>query len=149
MPKKKVFQLSGLFVIYLVIIIGVYSTYGEDKVSKERLVGGQCEYKQYEGHAKIISITKIADSISYLPERYEVKFIFTPEREIKESFAQTEGREFLLMLSNSSYPGPKFLKKYGIEIDRVFDCYLRVITKGTCTPILFEFPSIRLDDYED
>ncbi len=46
-----------------------------------------------------------------------------------------------------SYPGPQFLEKYGIGVGKVFDCYLKVIIKGTCTPMLFEFPSIRLDDY--
>jgi len=51
------------------------------------------------------------------------------------------------LLSNLSYPGKAFLEKYDIAVSRDFDCYLKVIIKGTCTPILFEFPSIMLDDY--
>lgn len=126
-----------------------YSNYAvaEDKVKDEHLVGGQCQYKQYEGHAKVISITKKSESDSYLKERYEVKFSFTPDQKIKETYAQTEGKEFLLLLSNSSYSGPKFLEKYGIEIASILKCNMKVIIKGTCTPIIFEFPSIRLDDY--
>ncbi len=135
------------FQVLIVFFICVCSTCAEDRVKGERLVGGQCEYKQYKGYAKIISITKKSDFDSYSHERYEVKFLFIPEQEIKEKYVQTEGKEFLLLLSNSSYPGQKFLEKYGIEIGKVFDCYIKVIIKGTCTPILFEFPSIRLDDY--
>ena len=136
-----------LILTIIMSLIWVSSSYAGDKVNRERLVGGECEYKQYEGQVRIISITKITDRISYSRESYEVKFIFFPDQEVKESFAQTEGREFLLLLSNGSYPGPKFLEKYRIEVGRVFDCYLKVIIKGACTPILFEFPSIRLDDY--
>jgi len=51
------------------------------------------------------------------------------------------------MLKNSGYPGPKFLEKYGIEAGKSFECHLKVIVKGTCTPILFEFPTIDLRDY--
>ena len=76
-----------------------------------------------------------------------VKFSFFTEEEIKEAHGKVEGKEFLLTLANSWYPGPKFLRKYGIEVDRSFDCYLKVITKGTCTPILFDFPAINLSDY--
>lgn len=134
-------------VLIIFLILYVYCVYAEDTVAGERLVGGQCEYKEYEGRAEIISITKKSEPDSYPYERYEVKFLFTPDQEIKEAYAQTEGKEFLLLLSNSSYPGPKFLEKYGIKIGTVFACYLKVIIKGTCTPVLFKFPSIRLDDY--
>ena len=128
-------------------LILVPFTYAEDKIRERQLVGDQCEYKQYEGTAEIISIAKIARSIHDPLERDEVRFKFVPYKRIEETFARTEGREFLLMLSNSSYPGRRFLEKYGIEVGKVFDCHLKVITKGTCTPVLFEFPSIKLDDY--
>jgi hypothetical protein len=136
-----------LIIPIIFTLICVSSTYGGDKMGGGRFVGGQCEYKEYEGRAEIISITRIARSIHDPYEREEVKFKFIPYREIQESFARTEGREFFLMLSNSSYPGPKFLERYGIDVGKVFDCHLKVISQGTCTPTIFEFPSIRLDDY--
>ena len=135
------------FQVLIVFFICVCYAYTDETVEGNRLVGGQCEYKQYKGHAKIISITEKSEPDSYSHKRYEVKFLFIPDQEIKEPYAQMEGREFLLLLSNSSYPGPKFLEKYSIEIGKVFACNLKVIIKGTCTPIFFEFPSIRLDDY--
>jgi hypothetical protein len=140
-----VMKLASSFLI--VIFTGAFLTFAGDTGEEEHLIGGQCEYKVYEGSAKIISIAKKSGPDNYPYERYEVKFTFTPDQEIKEAYAQTEGKEFLLMLTNSSYPGSKFLEKYGIEIGKIFACYLKVITKGTCTPVLFEFPDVKLDDY--
>ena len=119
------------------------------------VVGGPCQYKQYQGTATIISIykkemaKKARDSPYGGPfyQRYKVMFSFSPDQEIEEAWAQVEGRQFLLMLNNSHYPGPKFLEKYGIKQGKTFDCYLKVITKGTCTPVLIEFPTINLSDY--
>jgi len=125
-----------------VSFIDVSPAFAQEGAQEKFVVGGSCQYKKYKGRAEIISITKKG-----VPDSYEVKFSFHSDQEIKETFAQTKGREFPLMLSNFSHPGPKFLEKYGIEVGRVFDCYLNVITKGTCTPIIFEFPSINLDDY--
>lgn len=122
------------------------AAFAGDVEKGESLVGGRCEYKSYAGKARIVSIEKAPSKISS-SEGYEVKFVFLSSGSVEESFARTEGKEFLLLLADSSHPGPKFLKKYGIEAGRVFDCILKVITKGTCTPVLFEFPSIRLDDY--
>jgi|GEM_PF-970479 len=115
-----------------------------------RVSGGPCEYKIYKGLARIISIRKKEMPKGYggpSHESYEVKFSFSTEEEIKEAHGKVEGREYTLKLTNSWYPGPKFLKKYGIEEGKSFDCDLKVITKGTCSPVLFDFPTIDLSDY--
>ncbi|MCK4782820.1 MAG: hypothetical protein KAV87_03645 [Desulfobacteraceae bacterium] len=123
-----------------------------DNSAERRVVGGPCEYKAYRGHAKIVSIHK-----KELPPKvggpsnvvYEVKFSFTPHEEIQERYGQVEEKEYLLLLANSSYPGPGFLKKYGIKLNKCFECYLKVITRGACTPVLFDFPTIDLCDYSE
>jgi hypothetical protein len=137
-------KLTGGFLIFFLVIFLMNAKIG---MTGERLVGGQCEYNEYKGTAKIMSITKAAGSPGDSKERYEVKFSFVTDQEIKEPFVRTEGKEFDLMLRNSSLPGPDFLKKYGVEVGKDFDCYLKAIRKGTCTPMLFEFPDIKLDDY--
>ncbi len=109
--------------------------------------GGPCEYKKYKGSAKIVSITQKSALPNCSHDIFEVKFTFSPDQEVTETFARTEGKEFVLLLNNSEYPGPKFLKKYDIQVDKVFECHMKVITKGTCTPVIFEFPTIKLDDY--
>ena len=122
----------------------------ETKRPAPRMGGGPCEYTIYKGIARIISVQKKEMPKGYggpSHESYEVKFSFFTEEKIQEPHGRVEGREYILKLTNSWYPGPKFLRKYGIEVDRSFDCYLKVITKGTCTPILFDFPAINLSDY--
>ena len=118
--------------------------------SAPRVVGGPCEYKQYKGQATITSIRKKELPENYggpSYESYEVKFSFFSEKEIKEAHGQVKGREYILMLTNSWYPGPKFLEKYRIKAGKSFECYLKVIIRGTCTPVLFDFPTIDLSDY--
>lgn len=120
-----------------------------DELNRKPVFGGQCEYRKYSGLARIISISKKRPP-NYggsFYENYEVKFSFYTDERIKERHGQVEGKEYLLLLNNSFYPGPGFLKKYGIEVGKYFDCYLKVITRGTCTPVLFDFPTIDLSDY--
>ncbi|MHC1632007.1 MAG: ABC transporter substrate-binding protein [Methanotrichaceae archaeon] len=57
------------------------------------------------------------------------------------------GREYLLQLCNSWYPGPRFLEKYNITEGAIFGCTLSLITKGTCSPIVFKFDEIDNCDY--
>jgi|MudIll2142460700_1097286.scaffolds.fasta_scaffold810371_1 hypothetical protein len=132
-----------IFMTLLVSFICVYRAYADQGF----IDGGPCEYKQYKGRAKIISIIPKDENPGYSHEVFEVKFSYTPDRKVDEIFAQTEGRVFELQLTNSWNPGPKFLRKYGIEVGKEFACYMKVITRGTCTPVIFEFPSIKLDDY--
>jgi hypothetical protein len=100
-------------------------------------VGGRCEYARYSGEARIISIAEKDD------HRYEVKFLFTPATEIKGQPLITKGREYLMLTDNFIYPDGAYLKRNGIAADKVFDCDIKVIIKGSCTPVLFEFPSLK------
>ncbi len=122
----------------------------QGKLAASKVMGGPCEYRKYKGKAKITSVHKreMPDDYGMLSyETYEVRFSFHTNQKVEEAHGKVEGKEYTLMLNNSWYPGPKFLQKYGIEVGKSFDCYLKVITKGTCTPILFEFSSIDLSDY--
>jgi hypothetical protein len=134
-------KMIELLIVFFICVSSAYA------LCESSLMGGPCEYKQYNGRANIISITVKSEAHNDSHETYRVKFAFTSDQEIQENFAQTEGKEFVLLLNNSNYPGPKFLEKYDIQVGKVFDCYMKVITKGTCAPVVFEFPTIRLDDY--
>ena len=126
--------------ILMVVWVGAFPLGGDCESVTEPSIGGPCDYKHYEGVAKIISINPRPGAS---PERYEVRFEFYPAQEIKEPFAQTEGRKFLLLTRRGSYPGATFLDGNGIEVGKIFDCVLNVIAKGTCTPTIFEFPSFK------
>jgi hypothetical protein len=126
------FRVGILMTVPLVLLFFIHADAG----TEPRRVGGRCEYASYSGVAKIISIVEKND------DRYEVKFQFTPHARIKELPVLTEKREFLMLIDNSLYPNRLYLKRNGIVADKIFDCVIKVIIKGSCTPILFEFPSM-------
>ena len=138
--------MSLFVVVHLLILLWLPLLWAGSEGFKGRM-GGPCEYNQYRGKARIASVTRMAEQHQGR-ETFEVKFNFLPEEEIKESFARVEGREFLLLLTNSTYPEGIFLERYQIKTGKILDCILKVIRKGTCTPMLFEFPGINLSDYE-
>ena len=139
-------SVMSLFVgVHLLILLWLSLLWADSEGFKGRM-GGPCEYNQYRGKARITSIKGLPEP-NQGREKFEVKFIFLPEEEIKESFARVEGREFLLLLTNSTYPEGIFLERYQIKTGKTLDCILKVIRKGTCTPMLFDFPGINLSDY--
>jgi hypothetical protein len=134
---------------------GVIIQYTPTPARSKVRVGGPCDYNDYPGTAVITKVVATDRSIQqglvsggagY--QGIEVRFTFTPDGEIKEDWARKAAeREQLFQLANSWYPGPRFLDKYGIELNKSFRCIFKVITKGTCTPALFDFPDIKRDDY--
>lgn len=125
------------------------------KPETENVVGGPCSYSHYPGIATIIRVKKTEESrrqarTSGGPgyEGYEVWFVFKTDQLIKEEWARKSvKREHLFRLVNSWYPGPRYLKKYDIKVGSEYKCTLKVITSGTCTPIIFEFDQLKPDDY--
>jgi len=111
-------------------------------------VGGDCQYKKYHGCAKIVSVS-LTRPVGYSDDRYEVEFTFTPDQKVQEPFAKTEGRDFLLLLNNGSYPKLTFIEKYNIKVGKTLDSTLAVIVKGTCTPTYFDFPFITPEDIKE
>ena len=67
--------------------------------------------------------------------------MFYPKQKISERFAQLDGKENLLLTKRQAYPSASFIQRNGIEVGKEFDCILKVIVKGTCTPTIVEFPS--------
>ena len=121
------------------------------------LLGGGCSYDDYPGACEIVSVLKTEDSSHQAEveggpgyEGYEVWFVFSPDEPMNLDEEQEEkilGSEHLLQLCNSWYPGPRFLEKYDITEGAVFDCTLKLIASGTCSPIVFEFDEIDRCDY--
>jgi hypothetical protein len=112
--------------------------------------GGPCHYHAYPGVCRVTSVRQIESNqdhgeLPYLG--YEVQFTFHTEERIEPHHSQLLKIDYHLRLTNSWPPGPRYLKKYGITEGKSFDCRLQVIVKGTCTPILFEFPAIDRSDY--
>jgi hypothetical protein len=125
-------------------------------VPAEKLrVGGPCEYGEYAGTATITRVEQTERSRRQAKnvggagyEGYEVWFRFAPSSKIREEWARSAAvREHRFSLMNAWHPGPKYLRKYGIKPGLKCRCVMKVIKKGTCTPIVFDFPGIKRDDY--
>lgn len=130
---------AGLNVPILIIcLIPLFACNAADPTSTRPLVGGACEYKKYKGEAEIVSVIKRPGAL----QEYEIKFAFHPQEIIREEFARPEGKTWTLVRKDSSYPKKDFLTQYDIKKGKRLPCYLKAITRGTCTPVLFEFPTI-------
>lgn len=124
-------------------LVSIFLSYGllvsaDDNNINTSTVGGECTYKQYDGSARITSITQKNYSNN---DSYIIKFVFYPNQEITEPFAQFESRELILLTKAGVYPNTSFLQENGIEVDKYFNCILKVIVNGRCTPTIFEFPT--------
>ncbi len=136
--------------LFFLILITVSCTKAEPG-RPDRMVGGACQYKSYPGTAKVLAFEKIPAKKAVEKgggDEYDVRFIFYPETTPIEKFAQVEGKTHRLVLMNGSLPKEGFLKKYGISPGKTLPCHLDVIVKGTCTPVVFQFPTVDLTDYE-
>ncbi len=137
-----------IFILTLMIWIPIHSSEMKIRDNSSKMVGGPCEYKEYKGTAEIMSIQKIikneaSDTNKKYADSYNITFKFYPDENIQETFVNTKEREFILTLSNSTYPDLCFIQKNGIKVGKQLDCLLKVITKGFCTPVIFTFPALK------
>lgn len=140
-------ELTAVKVVFLfgtVLLLSILPIFrhGDAAAEPEPMVGGPCEYKAYAGMAEVISVTRAGSAENRSKDEYEVKCSFHPEGHIEEQFAQTAAREFRLYVDNDVNPGRRFIDQYDIKVGKRIPCVLRVIVRGTCTPVLFEFPWI-------
>jgi len=118
-------------------------------------VGGRSTYEDYAGKATITKIEKTERSKAQVKvnggpgyEGYAIWFTFSTDKELKQEWAKNAlKKERLLQLTNSWYPGPKYLEKYGIKKGQTFKCTMKVITSGTSSPIVFRFEGLDRADY--
>ncbi len=128
----------------------------EEKMSNEGTgfsQGGPCTYASYEGRAEIVRVTQTRTSRAQSTviggpgyQGYEVWFRFVP-KSANRSIEPIAGREHLFTLRNGWYAGPRYLEKYGIQPGEKYPCILKLIEKGTCAPVVFEFETIDSRDY--
>jgi len=126
-----------LYLILPLMLLLILSACG--MASSSQRVGGPCAYKQYQGDAEIVSVTPAKG----MTGEYEIRFSFHPQEKIQEEFARVEGKQWVLVRNDSSFPKKDFLQQYDIKKGNRFPCYMKVIIRGTCTPVLFDFPTIR------
>jgi len=135
------FWVLGLAAISMVLMFIVMLLVGGDtpeSPSSKAHAGGPSTYKQYHGEAQIDSITPLQET----PDAYDIKFTFHPREAVREAFANPENRQWSLFRNDFSFPKEDFLKKHDIQIGKRLPCIMNVITRGSSTPVLFDFPTI-------
>jgi len=155
------YRLFSLLLILVFIITATACEPRPDAAGQEKpisgglIVGGACEYALYEGTAIIVRVEQTADSKAQVDvvggagcPGYEVWFTFETAAHIEQEWVRKAvAKEHLLLLKNRWYVGEKYVAKYGITEQSRHPCTVQVITKGTCTPIIFTFDEIDTTDY--
>jgi hypothetical protein len=135
---------SRISSIVCIVILGAVlgCAMSEPGAGKTPPVGGPCQYRSYPGQAEIVSVSKLEAASVSAGERYEVTFRFIPDGPIEERFARVEERSFGLFPDRVNLPDKAFIEKFDVRPGKRYECILQVIKKGTCTPLLFDFPSL-------
>ena len=135
-------KLGFFTIIYTVALLpGIGCSMTGSETTRGPLVGGPCEYRSYPGQAEIVSVAPAAD------ERFDVKFRFIPDGPVEEPLGKAAlQRIFPLLPDREMPPDRAFIEKFDIRPGKRLGCTLKVITRGTCTPILFEFPALAPGD---
>jgi len=133
------YVIISVVIIFFLSLVEVIRAEEQINMDREHIVGGPCEYKSYSGTASIVSIKEDDSSHGAVEKKYEIRFTFQPDGVISESFAETEGKKYT-MLDKFSNPDQEFIRRHNINEGGKLPCVMKVIVRGTCTPVLFEFP---------
>lgn len=110
--------------------------------------GGSCSYNKFEGYAKIKSIKPAPKSEYNCPDQpMQITFEFTPVNQSdrqKYKFTNFKDSVVHMKINDGANPSMSWIKKNKIEAGKKYKCIRTEITKGTCTPVGFEFPELNL-----
>lgn len=129
--------------VFSILILLYTQSAAQSSGKSDPVAGGACLYKIYPGLATIASIAPLNDHSTNDNGRFEVRFSFQPNNKIKENFARVEGKTFLLYDQHLRYPDAAFINKHNIQVGQTLPGDLKTITRGTCTPVVFDFPGLK------
>jgi hypothetical protein len=135
-------KLGFLTILFIgAVLAGIGCSMAGSESTRGPLVGGPCEYRSYPGQAEIVSVAPMEATAVAAGARFDVKFRFIPDGPIEEPLGKSAlERTFSLFPDREMPPDRAFMEKFDIRPGKRLGCTLQVITRGTCTPILFEFP---------
>jgi hypothetical protein len=137
-------KLGFLTIVFIgAVLPGIGCSMTGSETTRGPMVGGPCEYISYPGQAEVVSVAPWAAPASPAGERFDVKFRFIPDGPVQEPLGKAAlERTFSLLPDREMPPDRAFMEKFDIRPGKRLVCTLKVITRGTCTPILFDFPSL-------
>lgn len=93
--------------------------------SDNLIIGGPCSYDKFSGKCEVLENGN----------EETVRFKFKPEREMNlENYRWAKEDDILNKIYEESHTNSSSIKK-----GDVLNCTVEIITKGTCTPIIFSF----------
>jgi hypothetical protein len=118
-------------------------------------IGGGCTYRDVPGTVTIMRVEKTAASIQQATtpggpgyEGFEISFSFVSNQPIAEAAVRDFAQNLhVLRLANSWYPGPRYIAKYHLDLNRKLSAVLKVRTSGACTPMLYAIGGVNRADY--
>jgi len=103
-------------------------------------VGGPCEYEDTPGMATIVSVESApTNALNCTNNPVEVIFDFQPDEPARVNLAAT-GHTFTI--GEGVNPPLSWVQAEGLTPGTQHACIRRDITKGTCTPVLYQFPDV-------
>lgn len=126
---------AGFWAIVLLVaaLPGIGCSKTGSEIAREPLVGGPCEYRSYPGQAEIVSTTPSGMKRNLTSNRPLAAVEGVTEKSALE-------RTFPLLPDREMPPDRAYVEQLDIRPGTRVGCTLRVITRGTCTPVLFDFP---------
>lgn len=118
-------------------------------------IGGSCTYRDVPGTVTIVRVEKTAASIQQATttggpgyEGFEISFSFVSNQPIAEAAVRDFARNLhVLRLTNSWYPGPRYIEKYHLDPNRTLSAVLKVRSSGACAPMLYAIAGVNRADY--
>ncbi|WP_051261544.1 hypothetical protein [Desulfovibrio inopinatus] len=133
--------------LLLILLCGGIVFCNTAHAGKSQLVGGPCTYFTTEGVAHILSISPdlSASNLPYTAQK--ILFTYKPQSDAAKTGLHTQNKTFVFTLTNGILPGPRYIARYKLRPGIDIPVHLKTITKGTCTPVVFDFPTLDQSDY--
>lgn len=114
-----------------------------------------CRYDSFSGRAVIVTVAQTPASSHQASvgggpgyRGFEVVYRFTPNEPLADAGAAAfAAKPHVFQLTNSWYPGEKYVAKYKLNPMQSFAATLKVIKSGACTPYVIELKGVDTTDY--
>ncbi|MFO0820057.1 MAG: hypothetical protein U1A77_19060 [Pirellulales bacterium] len=107
--------------------------------------GGPCTYSEHAGTATITGVTPVETSpqgADAPPAEYWIEFkTELSDPQPTQSFYRNEGNRFKVK-NPAGNTDEAWLASQGIAVDAKLDVKVSLITSGTCSPMIFKFPTL-------
>jgi hypothetical protein len=113
-------------------------------------LGAGCEYRKFYGRATITEVRNADPDANNCRDAVEVVFTFSPiETSAPEHYRfsnQPDTGRFLHVGAGMN-PPRAWVRSKGLVPGAVHRCIRSEVLKGACTPVVFTFPDIDMDDW--